>query len=142
MRAGKGEKKMDYEVMAKQFMDFDDKKKKKVFFAFIEKYSCNGDGTSVLDCETLKRIMPVISTPNKKDNRFVKIFGMRYYTEYIYKNFAETYCIEIDDYCEDDYTIKVWISLREDEIEYEDFEWTSVLFIKEFWNFYSNYVND
>lgn len=132
---------IDYVGMAKQFMEFDDKKRRKVFLAFVKEYYY--DDMVVLNREILEKIMPVISTPNKKDNRFVKIFGITYSLRYIYKDFAEKYYTEYVDYCEDDYTIKVRTCAEEEQTEYEEYdEWTSVLFIREFWDFYSNYVND
>lgn len=131
---------MDYVKMAKQFMEFDDDKRKTVFFAFVKEYYY--DDMVVLNRETLEKIMPIISTPDKVDSRSCRIFGIRYPLRYVYEDFAEKYCIEYVNYCEDIYTIEVRVCAREDEIEYEDFEWTSILFIREFWDFYSNYVND
>ena len=97
---------------------------------------------SVLNRKTLEKIMPFIRAPAKENECYCYIFGTRYSLRYIYEDFEEEYCIEIDDYCEDDYTIKVRVHAREDEVEYEDFEWTSILFIKEFWEFYFNYMNN
>lgn len=135
---------MDYVEMAKQFMEFDDDKRKEVFLAFVKEYYY--DDMVVLNRETLEKIMPIISTPYIADNRYCRIFGITYFLRYVYEDFAEKYCTEYVDYCEDDYTIKVRVCAEEEQIEYDEYEeyneWTSVLFIREFWNFYFHYMND
>ena len=128
---------INYEELAKQFMKNDDKERKEIFFAFVE----NATDMVTLDCETLEKIIPIISIPDKQNNCYCIIFGIRYELEYIYKYFTEEYIIEIDNYYENDYTIIAKIYQREDEIEYEDFELFSVLFVKEFWDFYLDYIN-
>lgn len=134
---------MDYVEMTKQFMKCDDEKRKEVFLAFVKKYYY--DDMVVLNRETLEKIMPIISTPDKDNKRFCQIFGIRYSLKYVYEDFAEKYCTEYVDYCEDDYAIKVRVYAEEEQTEYDEYEeyneWTSVLFIREFWDFYSNYVN-
>lgn len=129
---------INYEELAKQFMKNDDEKKKDIFLAFVE----NATDMITLDCETLEKIMPIISIPDKQNDYYCVISGIRYNPEYIYKYFAEEYIIEIDNYYENDYTIIVRMYQTEEGIEFEDFEWFSVFFIKEFWDFYSDYMND
>lgn len=132
---------MDYVEMTKQFMKCDDEKRKEVFLAFVKKYYY--DDMVVLNRETLEKIMPIISTPYEDGDRLYsscRIFGTPYYKS-ICEYMAEEYCIEFDNQQENDYSIEVWYYDREDEIEFENCERLPVLFIKEFWDFYSNYVN-